>query len=535
MPGPSIPYSHFLLVPLPAFGHTRPVCVLAARLVLEEENVVLTFFAPPHQFEQVRKDISNQLPDSLISSDVKEKALKRIRIVTTFKSTDNNVFNLSTPFFQSYPGAYETLYHGRPFTCATTGKVFDAMPPPVAVILDHCSLPQLQATRALSGTSVAIIAMIILPASYMICYFGPESQGGITDFGRTVDGQARVGASPDGPRNKPFGHTEGKIIKIAGLPDMYDYELFPQKLPFESPFAPVVRGGFQFFDQCDAALIASSYSYEGAALGQMKSHFKSRLPIYCVGPLLPSGYGRPSVVERSESNNLNSRVESDVQVFLNEMRDKYGKRSVVFISFGTIFWPMTPEYVDELIQVLIEKVVPFIFCNASPFAKLPEEIANNIKSSGLGFLTTWAPQQDVLNHSATGWFLTHGGNGGVTESLGSGVPLICWPFDGDQPTTSAHLSCTLKVAFELIEVRTGSNGLKPMLRNGLAAKGTREAVGRELREVIDACRGEAGSELTKNAQKLKWKFQKAWEDGGEAKRELNAFLKRYVLGMGRLD
>jgi len=40
------------------------------------------------------------------------------------------------PFFQSYPAAYETLYRGRPFTCATTGEVFDAIPPPVAVILD---------------------------------------------------------------------------------------------------------------------------------------------------------------------------------------------------------------------------------------------------------------------------------------------------------------------------------------------------------------------------------------------------------------
>jgi len=77
-----------------------------------------------------------------------------------------------------------------------------------------------------------------------------------------------------------------------------------------------------------------------------------------------------------------------------------------------------PEYIDEVIQALIEKGVPFvrsllpnsfvlsrlmlssfqIFCHASPFSKLPEEITNNIKSSGLGFLTTWAPQQYVLNH-----------------------------------------------------------------------------------------------------------------------------------------
>jgi hypothetical protein len=67
-----------------------------------------------------------------------------------------------------------------------------------------------------------------------------------------------------------------------------------------------------------------------------------------------------------------------------------------------------------------------------------------------------------------------------------------------------------------------------MLRNGLAAQGTREAVGKEIRQVIDACRGEQGAELRRNAEEMKWKFEKAWEDDGEAKRELNAFLERYV-------
>ena len=107
------------------------------------------------------------------------------------------------------------------------------------------------------------------------------------------------------------------------------------------------------------------------------------------------------------------------------------------------------------------------------------------------------------------------------------VHRICWPFTGDQPTASAHLSCNLKVAFELIEVRTGPDGLKPMLRNGLSAKGTREAVGKEIREILDACRGKQGEELRRNAVEMKRKFAKAWEDDGEAKRELNAFLERY--------
>ena len=117
----------------------------------------------------------------------------------------------------------------------------------------------------------------------------------------------------------------------------------------------------------------------------------------------------------------------------------------------------------------------------------------------------------------------------VHRSYGSPpVDRICWPFSGDQPSTSAHLSCNLKVAIELFEVRTGPDGLKPVLRNGVAAKGTREAVGKEFREVLDACLGEQDEELRKNAEEMKWKYQKAWEDNGEAKRGLNAFLERHV-------
>ena len=69
--------------------------------------------------------------------------------------------------------------------------------------LQHCSLPQLQATRAISGASVQIIAMLILPSSYMICYFGPESLGGVGHFGKKVDNEAaRIGVPLDELGNK---------------------------------------------------------------------------------------------------------------------------------------------------------------------------------------------------------------------------------------------------------------------------------------------------------------------------------------------
>ena len=83
------------------------------------------------------------------------------------------------------------------------------------------------------------------------------------------------------------------------------------------------------------------------------------------------------------------------------------------------------------------------------------------------------------------------------------------------------------MAFELFQVRTGQ-GLKPLHRNGLAAAGTREAMGIEARQIVDLCRSEKGQELRSNAEKLKVMFAKAWEEDGAARQEIRKFLHKYT-------
>jgi len=108
----------------------------------------------------------------------------------------------------------------------------------------------------------------------------------------------------------------------------------------------------------------------------LKSLPQGSLPFYVVGPLLRPGYGRPSVENLASEQ---SQGERDVQVFLKKMQANYGERSVVYvsfsppldecskyslllfqISFGTIIWPTEPGYIDEVIQALIDKKVPFV-------------------------------------------------------------------------------------------------------------------------------------------------------------------------------
>ena len=92
--------------------------------------------------------------------------------------------------------------------------------------------------------------------------------------------------------------------------------------------------------------------------------------IYVLGPLLPPGYG-------IETQNSEEGANVEIEAFLEEMQVQHGKRSVFFvsffpffcipakykfpqISFGTTFYPSNSEYVEELIEALIEKKAPFV-------------------------------------------------------------------------------------------------------------------------------------------------------------------------------
>jgi hypothetical protein len=138
------------------------------------------------------------------------------------------MFDRMKAFSDAYPAAYQTLYQAKPITCSVTGTTFDAVPVPCAAILDvsvrstvipsdtdrlmvvlSCSylqflaLPQVHTTRAVSGHSVPIIACIASGAGAIIRLFGPESIGGVGNFGARIDAEAaRTGLSPDeiGPK-----------------------------------------------------------------------------------------------------------------------------------------------------------------------------------------------------------------------------------------------------------------------------------------------------------------------------------------------
>ncbi|KAF8146711.1 hypothetical protein K438DRAFT_1734557 [Mycena galopus ATCC 62051] len=505
---------HLLLVAIPAYGHTRPLCALAGRLAAHT-NIVVTILVAPNWLHKAQSDISAQFSPGDTAPDC-------IRVVSLFDSTESELFKLVPMVMEHFPTAYETLLRGKAIRCASRGMTFPAAAPPCAVILDIFALPQLTAMRSLSGTQVPVFSFLSTHSAVLIRGFGPESLGGRGDFGARIDAEAfRVGKTAEEVGNQIMRHTDGTLVSVPGIPAMYDYEFYPQ-VPFKGQDAAFLRAAYDMIMACNGIFVGTTPAYDGESFFALEAWVRDALnkPVYGVGPLLPPKYGTQPMPLPSTPGDL------EVKSFLDSMQLKHGNESVLFISFGTLLWPRQDQ-INELVNALIEKQFPFLLCHASPTAVVPVALCEKIKASGIGMTSSWAPQQFILAHPATSWFVTHCGHGGIIEALGSGVPMICWPFVGDGPIGAVHLSQNLNVAFHLMEVRA-EKGLLP-LRSGAVPVGTRAAMRAEFRQIIEECRGENGKEKRINAKRMRDDLASVWEAGGSSTRTIESFLRQYLV------
>ncbi|KAK7042088.1 glycosyltransferase family 1 protein [Favolaschia claudopus] len=516
---------HLVFAPIPAYGHIRPLCALACKIAIIRSDIIVSIFLAPHWLSQAQSDVNTYFPDS-------ENTNERIRLISLFEPNTEPTPLLSAlqKTQESYKTAYSILHQGKSIVCAATGYEFPAVAPPTAVILDVFALPQLESTRSISGTAVPVFMFLSAGAAALIQVFCPASMGGQGELSVRIEEAARLGMGEEEIEDKIFRHTDGTVLEIPGLPPMYDYEMFPQSVPLGVPIAHLHASAIDMLAACDGVFVNTTPAYDGASLSAFRSWAKQNQNkrTYAIGPLLPPGYGTGNSMA-GMADPKNTAVHS----FLDAMASKHGVQSVLFISFGSIFWPQAEEQLEELINVLLEKQFPFIICYPSPSAHIPDQLLRSIETSGIGLAVRWAPQQYILSHPATGWFLSHCGHGGVFEALGNGVPMICWPFGADQPIAALHLSQSVGAAFHLLEIRTGK-GLQPLYSRdhggpGYAPKGTREAMRMEFQAIFDSCRGSEGEEKRRKARTMQEELLKAWmPGGGSAVGAMSEFFRDYL-------
>ncbi|KAL1555344.1 zeatin O-glucosyltransferase-like [Salvia divinorum] len=198
--------------------------------------------------------------------------------------------------------------------------------------------------------------------------------------------------------------------------------------------------------------------------------------------------------------------------------DGQARNSVIFVSFGTTT-TLSNDQIHQLATGLEKSGQKFVwvirdadsgdvFREAARKAQLPLGFEDRIKQRGL-VVRDWAPQLEILGHSATGGFMSHCGWNSCMESMSMGKPIAAWPMHSDQPRNTVLIARVLRIG---LVVRDWARRAEVV-----AAAVVEDAVRRLMAS-------EEGEAMRKRAAELGGAVRDAAEEGGSACFELDCFV-----------
>ncbi|KAL6896746.1 hypothetical protein ACP4OV_007318 [Aristida adscensionis] len=231
-----------------------------------------------------------------------------------------------------------------------------------------------------------------------------------------------------------------------------------------------------------ALILNTAASLEGSALAHIKPHMRD---VFAVGPL--------HAMSPAPAASSLWREDDGCTAWLDGQAD----RSVVYVSFGSLT-VISREQFDEFLSGLVGAGHPFLWVLRPEMVGESQDtgVREAIDAAGedKARVVAWAPQRDVLRHRAVGCFLTHGGWNSLLEAAVEGVPMVCWPFFGDQQINSrlvgavwgtgldmkdvcdrAVVERMVREAMESGEIRASAQALAEQVRRDVAAGGSSAA------------------------------------------------------------
>ncbi|XP_050271438.1 7-deoxyloganetin glucosyltransferase-like [Quercus robur] len=230
--------------------------------------------------------------------------------------------------------------------------------------------------------------------------------------------------------------------------------------------------------------------------------------VYAIGPLEP-------LLNHLSNDHLESigyglwKEETECLNWLNSK----APNSVIYVSFGSVA-VMTPSQLVEIGWGLANSKHPFLWIIRSDLVEggstiLSLEFQEEIKERGL--ITSWCPQEEVLNHPSIGGFLTHSGWNSTIESVCAGVPMLCLPFFADQRTNCKYTCNEWAIGMEIdFDVK-------------------REEVEKMVRELLE---GDKGKKMKKKAMEWKKLAEEATSPLGSSSINLKNLVSEVLLSKG---
>ncbi|KAL1942131.1 hypothetical protein VTO73DRAFT_6661 [Trametes versicolor] len=502
------PYKHLVVFSTHFWGHSRPMCTLVARIV-KLRPILITFLTVHSVHSRAVAELARDFQPG------EEHLVNRIRVVALDEGTEADETSGAPGVFKA---AWDRLCNDQALTCAKTGTRFEALPVrPGVALLDSFAVDAHDIVREISGDTVKVYTWFPLSTNAFYHAFSEDK------YPQARAEAARTGRPVLDVAYEMMWRTSGALMHSPCFPTIHDYEMHPQgfRLP-KLLVANVIIRIAGAINKADGLITFDAADYHPQATDAIRQHFaeKSQKAFYA-GPLMPSG------AQAAAKEMINSENGGEIMAFLDEKLKSAGEHSVLYLSFGSLFWPPDPAKLWAVVDVLMEKNIPFVMSHGASMASpLPDDVKARIEKYGNAIVSDWVPQQALLEHPATGWSLMHGGHNGTLESITAGVPMIVWPIDADQPMNAIYLADDINVAYELIEVRGGC-GLGKIFRDGRTPAGTIDAVKEEMRSVLDRAFGSDGAEKRARLQGLRKKLQAAWVEDGVARREVSAFLDEF--------
>ncbi|KDP24998.1 hypothetical protein JCGZ_23981 [Jatropha curcas] len=207
-----------------------------------------------------------------------------------------------------------------------------------------------------------------------------------------------------------------------------------------------------------------------------------------IGPVSLCNRGMEDKAQRGKEASID---EHECLKWLNSKKSN----SVIYICFGSVS-SFTDSQLKEIAIALEACGQNFIWVvrrnqnsERNEQEWLPEGYEKRMEGKGL-IIRGWAPQMLILEHEATGGFVTHCGWNSTLEGVSAGKPMVTWPVSAEQFYNE-------KLVTEVLKIGIGVGAKEWVRLHGDYVKS--EAIEKAISRVME---GEEAEEMRSRARKL---------------------------------
>ncbi|WVQ99615.1 hypothetical protein IAU59_006751 [Kwoniella sp. CBS 9459] len=482
---------HFFICPLPVWGHLRPGISLIPNILKRHDNAYITILLPFIHAIPAAKEFE-RYDGAALNFAERVKVIhygegeQKVEPKTSMKEMGPYMIKAAEAMREIYP------------------KILDAEPivdklhqvevqpfktKPEIAILDigvaHTSLQFVCDCNKERELSIATV--ILTPTGSQHAAWGYVDDPS-TPWESYISRAKKIVAAPDPEKEKIYNEVLGEnedIVQIADSAPIYVFEAQPVQPDMFYSYCVLVMNLLPMA----TALVHPWPAFMGQ--GYKKIMAESGTNVLQIGPQLPD-----------QSKNQTSLEDGPLKSFLDKALQDKGKKSVVYISFGTLLFPAKKHQLAILLDVLIALDIRFVLAQGIASPDIQAMAREKIDASkGKGIYVDWAPQFGILGHEATGWFLTHGGSNSTMEGLRMRVPMLFWPCDADQVWIANSLSAIHGAGYEFLQIRNGPS-IGRTTYSGVKVEGTDEAIRKEFTDVFGGLEGQFGQKLREGVERV---------------------------------